>query len=61
MKGTVYAPTCSVKMNGTGGNFYQGQMVGFDVNLLGGAAIDLIFVEEDNFVAQNPAKVDLTQ
>ena len=61
LKGTVYAPTCSVKMNGTGGNFYQGQMVGFDINLLGGAAINLQFVAQDNLEAQNPAEVDLTQ
>ncbi len=61
IKGTVYAPTCSVKMNGTGGNFYQGQMIGFDVTMLGGAAINLIFVEDDNLVAQNSAQVDLTQ
>ena len=61
IKGTVYAPTCTVKMNGTGGNFYQGQMIGYDVTMLGGAAINMIFVEDDNFEAQNAAKVDLNQ
>ena len=61
IKGTIYAPTCSVKMNGTGGNFYQGQMIGYDITMLGGAAINMLYVEDDNYEAQEPAKVDLNQ
>lgn len=61
INGTVLAPTCSVKMNGTGGNFYQGQMVGYDITLLGGASINLQYVEGDNYEAQQPSRVDQTQ
>lgn len=61
IKGTIFAPTCAVKMNGTGGNFYQGQMVGYDITLLGGATINLQYIEGDNYEAQQPSRVDLTQ
>ncbi len=61
INGTVYAPTCAVKMNGTGGNFYQGQMVGYDITLLGGATINLQYVEGDNYEGQTPSQVDQTQ
>ena len=61
IKGTVFAPTCHVQMNGTGGNFYQGQMVGYDITLLGGATINLSYIEGDNYAPQQPSKVDLTQ
>jgi Flp pilus assembly protein TadG len=61
IKGTVYAPSCTVKMNGTGGNFYRGQMIGYDITLLGGAAINLQYVSGDNWQPLKPSKVDLTQ
>ena len=61
IKGTVFAPTCHVQMNGTGGNFYQGQMIGYDITLLGGATINLSYIEGDNYAPQQPSKVDLTQ
>jgi hypothetical protein len=59
--GTVYAPTCAVQMNGTGGNFYQGQVVGYDITLLGGAMINLDYVAANNYQPLSPSKVDLTQ
>jgi len=61
INGTIYAPTCAVKMNGTSGNFYQGQIVGYDITLLGGATINLQYVAGDNYQPATAAKVDLTQ
>jgi Flp pilus assembly protein TadG len=61
INGTVYAPTCNIKMNGTGGNFYQGQVIGYDITLLGGAQIDMLFIDADNWKEQGPAKIDLNQ
>ncbi|MBE3145467.1 MAG: hypothetical protein IMZ61_16320 [Planctomycetes bacterium] len=61
INGTIYAPTCAVKMNGTGGNFYQGQMVGYNITLLGGATINLQYVAGDNYQPATAAQVSLTQ
>ena len=61
INGTVYAPTCAVKMNGTGGNFYQGQMVGYNTTLLGGAKINLQYVAGDNYEPPIASRVSLTQ
>ena len=61
MKGTVYAPTCAVTLNGTDGNTYQGQLIGYDITLTGAAALNLQFVASDNFEERTPSKVDLNQ
>lgn len=61
INGTVYAPTCSIKLNGSGGNFYQGQLIGYAITMDGGAKINMSFVKGDNYVSAQPAKVDLTQ
>jgi Flp pilus assembly protein TadG len=61
IKGTVYAPTCSIKLNGTGGNFYQGQVIGYEVTMTGTAGINMLYVTGDNLEVQRPAKIDLNQ
>ena len=61
ISGTIYAPTCHIIMNGNGGNFYQGQIIGYTENLTGNATIGLQYVPGDNLKVQMPAKVDLTQ
>jgi hypothetical protein len=61
INGTVYAPTCSIKLNGTGGNFYQGQVIGYDVTMTGTASINMTYVEGDNLEVPQPALVDLSQ
>ncbi len=61
INGTIYAPTCAINMNGNGGAFYQGQIVGYQLTLLGGADINLQYVAGDNYEDQSPARVDQTQ
>lgn len=61
INGTIFAPSCALKLNGTGGNFYQGQLVGYNITLLGGATIHLSYVAGDNYQDQSPAKVDQVQ
>ncbi len=57
--GTVYAPTCNVQLNGTGGNFYQGQLIGYTTSLTGNSTIFMNYNPDKNITVQNNAKVDL--
>ncbi len=61
MKGTFYAPTCSIKMNGDGGNSYRGQIVGFNFDIAGGALVKLIYISSENIDDKPQSKVDLNQ
>ncbi|HEY3345823.1 MAG TPA: pilus assembly protein TadG-related protein [Anaerolineaceae bacterium] len=61
INGTIFAPSCSAKMNGTGGNFYRGQVIAYDITLVGGASLNMQYVSADNYQEQTPAKEDLTQ
>ncbi len=61
VNGTIFAPTCEVQMNGTGGNMYQGQVIGYTLKLLGGAAINLNYRQEDNWDPPSKSREDLTQ
>ncbi len=61
MIGTVYAPTCNVQLNGTGGNFYQGQMIGYTTSLTGNSTIFMNYNPDKNIKIQNNAKVDLAK
>jgi Flp pilus assembly protein TadG len=61
INGTFYAPTCSLKVNGDSKNLFQGQVIGYDVTLSGGATFNIPYVPKDNFQPPGPAKVDLSQ
>jgi hypothetical protein len=59
--GTVYAPTCNIQLNGTGGNFYQGQMIGYTTSLTGNSTVFMNYNPDKNITIQNNAKVDLAK
>jgi hypothetical protein len=59
--GTIYAPTCNVQLTGTGGNFYQGQMIGYTATLIGNSTIFMNYNPDKNITVQNMAKVDLSK
>ena len=61
-KGTIYAPYCSVTINGTSDTAnFESQVVGYEVNIAGGANVVLNYNGTDNATWDYPEQVGLTK
>jgi Flp pilus assembly protein TadG len=55
--GSIVAPCSLVTLSGTGGNTYQGQVVGWNVEVGGDATLKLTY--DENLVATKPTSIEL--
>lgn len=59
--GTLYAPTCNIQLNGTGGDFYQGQVIGYTDTISGNQSFMMNYDSHKNVEVQQPSNVDLSK
>jgi hypothetical protein len=60
--GTIYAPTCNVKMLGAGETTgWRSQVIGYSVELGGNNDLDIFYSSDDNYVATKPPQIELTK
>jgi hypothetical protein len=57
--GMLLAPSSTITLNGTGGNSYQGQVIGWNVNVGGTSDTYVIYHPEDGFTF--PATIELAR
>jgi hypothetical protein len=58
--GTVYAPTCNVKKDGTAANSYIGQVIGYTFTMIGNATLTLTFDTDNAWEGPSYGYVDLS-
>ena len=61
IQGTIFAPTCSLVLNGTNGNMYQGQVAAYNIVISGTNTFFMNYDENLNYKGQQPVKADLSQ
>ena len=57
--GLILAPSSSISLNGTGGNSYVGQVVGWNVEVGGTAKLFLVYNPDD--VYNKPTAIELAK
>jgi len=61
-QGTIYAPYCNIKINGTSdSSSFQSQIIGYTVDLTGASNVTLNYNEDDNAVWTIPMQVGLSK
>ncbi len=59
--GTIYAPFCNVKINGSSGTVFESQIVGYTVDLTGASGVIIDYNSGDGAVWNYPSQVGLSQ
>ena len=61
LKGTIYAPFCNMKINGTSDGGFQSQIIGYTVDMSGTAAVTINYNSDDNASGTIPLQVGLSK
>jgi hypothetical protein len=60
-EGTILAPCSDIQIDGTGNSGLNGQIIGYTVNLSGNSATTIVYNEDQNWPAEIPPQIELTQ
>lgn len=61
-QGTIYAPYCDLKLNGTSDTTsFQSQLIGYTVDLTGASGVTLNYTSDDNAIWNIPLQVGLSR
>jgi len=61
LRGTIYAPYCNMKLNGSSGTVLEAQLIGYTVDLTGASGVTLTYDDTNNGTWNYPDQVGLTK
>jgi hypothetical protein len=61
MRGTIYAPFCKIKINGSSTSGFQSQLIGYDVDLSGSSAVTINYDQQYTPQVSIPLQVGLSK